>query len=39
MTGFVVRSRSAERDEKFDLVCFERGIDSHIRMLAALAGA
>ncbi len=26
-------------DEKFDLVCFERGIDSHIRMLAALAEA
>ncbi len=26
-------------DEKFDLACFERGIDSHIRMLAALAGA
>ena len=38
MTGFVVRSRFAERDEKFDLACFERGIDSHIRLLAALAG-
>ena len=24
-------------NEKFDLACFERGIDSHIRMLAALA--
>ncbi|MEO3473220.1 M20/M25/M40 family metallo-hydrolase [Roseomonas sp. CAU 1739] len=26
-------------NEKFDLVCFERGIDSHIRLLAALAEA
>lgn len=26
-------------NEKFDLACFERGIDSHIRLLAALAGA
>ena len=26
-------------NEKFDVVCFERGIDSHIRMLAALAEA
>ena len=25
-------------NEKFDLACFERGIDSHIRLLAALAG-
>lgn len=24
-------------NEKFDIACFERGIDSHIRMLAALA--
>jgi acetylornithine deacetylase/succinyl-diaminopimelate desuccinylase-like protein len=26
-------------NEKFDIACFERGIDSHIRMLAALAEA
>ena len=26
-------------NEKFDVVCFERGIDSHIRMLAAFAAA
>jgi len=25
-------------NEKFDLACFERGIDSHIRLLGALAG-
>jgi len=24
-------------NEKFDLACFERGIDSHIRLLAELA--
>lgn len=26
-------------NEKFDVVCFERGIDSHVRLLAALATA
>jgi acetylornithine deacetylase/succinyl-diaminopimelate desuccinylase-like protein len=26
-------------NEKFDVICFERGIDSHIRMLAAFAAA